>query len=117
LGILETHRELLLNAARLTFLFGVVVGFLFPLYMAFDRLIFLSLFTGALSSFLSQVAFSFIAGILCLFCYWSVRKGRLGSGLGGVVAAALFVIVGVWFAGAAVLAAAIICSLYKTASV
>jgi len=108
LGILETHRDQLLNAARLTFLFGVVVGFLFPLYMAFDRLIFLSLFTGALSSFLSQVAFSFIAGFLCLFCYWSVREGRLGAGHGGVVAAALFVIVGGWSGEAALVAAGII---------
>jgi len=117
LGILEDRREQLLGAARLMFVFGVVVGFVVPLYLALDRLYFLNLFASTLPSFFFQVTFSLVASILCLVCHWNIRNGRFGSAsLRGVVAAALLVTSGVWLASVVVLAAAIICSLCKTTS-
>jgi len=112
LSFLEVYRRQLLNAVGLTFLFGVIVGFLSPLYLAVERYVFLSLFLTAMPSFLLEIAVYFSAAILCLTCYWSVKKERLGlAGVRGVIAAGLLIINGTWPASLLVLGAAVMSSL------
>ncbi|HKZ94244.1 MAG TPA: hypothetical protein VJ249_06670 [Candidatus Bathyarchaeia archaeon] len=112
LSFFEVYRQQMLEAVGLIFLFGVVVGFLSPLYLAVERYVFLSVFLTAMPSFLLEVAVYFSAAILCLTCYWNVKKERLGlASVRGVVAAGLLIINGTWPASLLVLGAAVISSL------
>ena len=113
--MLELHRQQLLNSAGLLFLFGAAVGFLHPFYSVVDRISFLNVFVSALPSFLFETAISLSAAILCISCYWSLRRERLGlASIRGIVAAALLIVTDVWPASLLVLGAAVIASLYQT---
>ncbi len=112
LSFFEVYRRQLLDASRWIFLFGVVVGFVSPLYLAVDRYVFLSLFLAAVPSFLLEIVVYCSAAVLCLTCYWNVKNERLGLvGVRGVIAAGLLIIDGTWPASLLVLAAAVISSL------
>lgn len=108
LNLIEIYRQQLLDAVRLIFLFGAVVGFVSPLYLAVERYVFLSVFLTALPSFVLEIAFYLTAAILCLTCYWNVKNEKLGLvSLRGVVAAGLLIIDGTWPASLLVLGATV----------
>ena len=112
LSFFEVYRQQLLDAVRLIFLFGVVVGFVSPLYLAVERYVFLSVFLTAIPSFGLEIAVYLSAAILCLTCYWNVKQEKLGIvSIRGVMAAGLLIINGTWPASLLVLGAAVISSL------
>jgi hypothetical protein len=112
LSLFEVYRQQLLDASRWIFLFGVVVGFVSPLYLAVERYVFLSLFLTAMPSFLLEIAIYFSAAILCLTCYWNVKNERLWLvSVRGVIAAGLLIIDRTWPASLLVLGATVISSL------
>lgn len=112
LSFFETYRQQLLDAVRLIFLFGAVVGFISPLFLTVERYVFLSLFLTALPSFVLEIAVYFSAAILCLTCYWNVKKEKLRLvNVRGVIAAGLLIINGTWPASLLVLGATVVSSL------
>ena len=109
---MEHYRQQLFEAAALMFLFGAIVGFLSPVYLAIDRLVLLSLFATTVPNFLLQTSIHFSSAILCLACYWNLRRGRLKlASIRGVIAAGLLAVAGTWLAGLIVLSAAVVSSL------
>jgi hypothetical protein len=114
LSFFEVHRQQLLEAVRWVFLFGAVVGFVSPLYLAVERYVFLSVFLTALPSFALEIAVYLSAAILCLTCYWNVKREKLGLvSVRGVVAAGLLIIDGTWPASLVVLGAVVVSSLVQ----
>lgn len=112
LSFFEVYRQQLLDAVRLIFLFGAVVGFVSPLYLAVERYVFLSVFLTAMPSFMLEIVVYLSAAILCLTCYWNVKKEKLGPvSVRGVIAAGLLIINGTWPASLLVLGATVVSSL------
>ena len=115
LSFLEIYRRQLLDAAGLMFLFGVIVGFLSPLYSITERLVFLYLFATVVPSLLFEIAIDLSSAILCLICYWNLKRERLKLvSIRGTVAAGLFILTGAWLTGLLVFGAALISSLCQT---
>jgi len=114
LTLLESHRQLMLDIAKLLFLVGVIVGFLSPLYFAIEHFYFLYFFMSTLPRFLFEIAISFIAAFLSLDCYRNVKKEKLKvASFRGVIAGALLILNEMRLAGFLVLAAGIISSIYQ----
>jgi hypothetical protein len=112
LSFFEIYRQQLLDAVQLVFLFGAVVGFVSPLYLTVERYVFLSLFLTGMPSFALEIIVYFSAAMLCLFCYWNVKKEKLRLvRVRGVIAAGLLIINGTWPASLLVLGAAVVSSL------
>ncbi len=115
LSFLETNRRQLLDAAGLMFLLGVVVGSLSPLYSIMERLVLFYLFATVVPSLLFEIAVYLSSAILCLICYWNLKRERLRLvGIRGTVAAGLFILTGAWLAGLLVFGAALISSFCQT---
>ena len=116
-SLLESQRELFLDAAKLLFFIGVLVGFIQPFYYIFLNIPWSYYPFGgilaSLSRFIFNIIISFIAAFLSLSCYMDVTKGKLKSVvLKGTVASALLIIT-TWLTGLLVLIGSLICLIYS----